>query len=349
MALFVFGAGATRGSSFVKPTIPCLPPLDRDFFTMLQRIRNRKHQELVTDVLRDVVDLFGPNFEVTMESVFTTVEHTRRMIALTGNTLDFNGGELEEISDRLRQAIAAVFEESLCVQKSGRATLNPRVCSTHSKFVRKCLMRQDTIISFNYDCLLDFTLKSMGDDKWNAHRGYGFKLGPGGKRLSGDDFWQPDSPSPADETVKLLKLHGSLHFQIDDLDDANSPVRLKNRPYTKQKGEVKFSIIPPEWHKRFDRGVFGHLWKSASDAIYDAEHIVFVGYSLPQTDLHSTALFRTSVKRGRLRSLVVVNPDREARKRTRTVLQRGLTAQTRVLSFESLAEFLTLDPSTWRL
>ena len=41
MALFVLGAGATRGASFVDPVKnPCLPPLDLDFYAQLQRIAN---------------------------------------------------------------------------------------------------------------------------------------------------------------------------------------------------------------------------------------------------------------------------------------------------------------------
>ena len=69
MALFLFGAGATRGASFVNPADnPCLPPLDFDFYAQLQRIANLKHKQTVRDVIKDTVDLFGINFQVTMES-----------------------------------------------------------------------------------------------------------------------------------------------------------------------------------------------------------------------------------------------------------------------------------------
>jgi hypothetical protein len=77
MALFVLGAGATRGASFVDPVKnPCLPPLDADFYAQLQRIRNPKHEETIKSVIEDTVELFGINFQVTMETVFTTLEHT---------------------------------------------------------------------------------------------------------------------------------------------------------------------------------------------------------------------------------------------------------------------------------
>jgi|SRR5690242_7939665 hypothetical protein len=63
MALFILGAGATRGASFVKPNVnPCLPPLDADFYAQLQRIGHPKHQDIVAAVIRDTVELFGVNF-----------------------------------------------------------------------------------------------------------------------------------------------------------------------------------------------------------------------------------------------------------------------------------------------
>lgn len=114
MALFVFGAGATRGCSFVQPTkSPCIPPLDRDFFTQLQRVSNQKHQKLVRAVMQDVVELFGPNFDFTMETVFTTLEHTIRMLKTTGKHRDFKVADLQAKRDRLKQAIAVILEDSL--------------------------------------------------------------------------------------------------------------------------------------------------------------------------------------------------------------------------------------------
>ncbi len=347
-AVFVFGAGATRGCSFVDATVdPCLPFLDRDFFIQLQRVRNDKHRQLVRKVMGDVVKVFGLNFQVTMETVFTTFEHTARMLKVTGDNRDFKKAELRKMSGRLRQAIAAVLEEGL-MQKdaSGHVTRTPKRCCHHKRFVSDILSEHDTIISFNYDCVLDFALKNHGVGKWNARYGYGLGLGARGKLLTGDDYWQPDISAAKDETVHLYKLHGSLHFQTSGQED-KPQVHLKERPYTKQAGNLRFEIIPPEWHKQYDKGLFSNLWSKAADALNRARHVVFVGYSSAPTDLHSTALFRTSVKKGKLKSLVVVNPDRDARYRTRGVLQRGLSATTKVLSFDKLKHFVAAPRDTW--
>jgi hypothetical protein len=124
-------------------------------------------------------------------------------------------------------------------------------------------------------------------------------------------------------------------------------VHLKQHPYTKRRGNLDFSIIPPEWHKAYDRGVFARLWHDAAGAINRAQHVVIVGYSLPPTDLHANALFRTSVKKGSLRGIVVANPDPSARRRTRSVLQRAMSSETRVVTIETLAELVALERCVW--
>lgn len=348
MALFVLGAGCTRGCSFVNATKdPCLPPLDADFFTQLQRVQNRKHRSLVTEVMEDVVEIFGQNFDVTMETVFSTLEHTWRMLGTTGDKRAFNRTQMREKRDRLLQALAVVLEDSLAEKAEDQhSRITHRKCNYHAALVRELMRAGDEIISFNYDCVIDDTLKANGNRKWNARYGYGFELGARGSRLRGDSYWQPAEPSDKANSIKLYKLHGSLHFKVQKAGNFQS-VTLKQRPYTRQGGDLKFSIIPPESHKAYDKEPFARLWRDAAAAINRATQIVVIGYSLPATDLHSTALFRTSVKKGGLKTVVVVNPDQAARKRCRSILQRGLRKDTRVLSFDKLPHLLAAGRSIW--
>jgi hypothetical protein len=46
-------------------------------------------------------------------------------------------------------------------------------------------------------------------------------------------------------------------------------------------------------------------------------------------------------------SLVVVNPDPEARRRTRDVVQRGISKNTRALSFDRFSDFAAADRGIW--
>ncbi len=344
MAVFIFGAGATRGASFVDPKEnPCLPPLNEDFFVQLQRIKNKKHQELIVQVLEDMVELFGPNFKITMENAFTILEHMMRMLETTGETRDFKKREIRQQRERLVQSIAAVFEEALTEEGTSR---KPRECKYHTKFVADILKPRDSIISFNYDCLLDYTLKEHGTNKWNPRYGYGLLRGRGRKELQGEQNWEPDPPAEKDATVYLYKLHGSLHFWMQE---TKKTIVLKQRPYTKQKGNLRFTIIPPEWHKDYDKGPFKRLWRLAGKALHKTNALVFIGYSLPETDLHATTLFRMSVKKESLKSLVVVNPDKDTRYRIANVVKRGIGRTTRILTFDTLEEFVAVDRALWDL
>jgi hypothetical protein len=321
--------------------------LDGDFFTQLQRVSNPKHTGTIENVLSDVVDFFGHNFRVTMETMFTTIEHTVRVIRATKGTAGFNPDELEGKRVRLKQAIAAVLEESLTIgkaanRKQGRVH---RDCSHHERLVKE-LTAADAIISLNYDCLIDHTLTKYGKDKWNARYGYGLPLPRGkGNRIVGEQLWSaPGSAKPSRaNTLRLLKLHGSVHFSAG----AKGWFKLKERPYTRQKGNLSFEIIPPEWNKQFDAPVFKRLWGIARDEIHKATTIVVIGYSFPSTDLHTAALFRVGLSPGKLKRVVIVNPDREARRRTRDVLSRGFSKRTRVLVFDHLAEFANIGRSLW--
>jgi hypothetical protein len=338
MALFVLGAGATRGASFVNPADnPCLPPLDPDFYAQLQRIASAKHQKTVREVISDTVELFGVNFQVTMETVFTTLEHTARMIETTGENRDFKRSDLDVKKKRLMQAIAATLEESLCAggQHEGSE------CEHHRKLV-EMMKSDDAIITFNYDCLIDETLRRHGAGKWNPRYGYGLRPGKGGRNLAGYPQWMPETSATKGKTISLYKLHGSLHFLVE-----GAKVTLKHRPYTKQRGNLRFTIIPPESNKRYDEGVFKRIWNDAGQALSRAHHLVVIGYSFPITDSHSNALFRISVKKERLESLVLVNPDREARRRAREVLKRGLGPKTRVIVFDRFEEFIAAKRELW--
>ncbi len=346
--VLVLGAGATRACSFVDPEKwPCLPPLDSDFFTQLQRVPDDKHQDDINAIIKDVIDLFGANFAVTLEDVFSTVEHTIRMLSVTRTSRAYKRTELEQMRDRLMSAIAIVLEASLAERRGdGHAKQTARACKHHAKLVTDTLQRKDHIISFNYDCVIDYALARHGKGKWNPRYGYGFNLGPRGANLTGDEVWTPTSPADKETTIHLHKLHGSLHFKFGTRNDKK--VALKQRPYTKQHGTPHYSIIAPESNKAYDTGLFATLWANAAEALGHARNLLVIGYSLPATDLHATALFRTSIRRDQLNSLVVMNPSQQDRARVRSVVQAGISEKTRVLSFSSVEEFLATDTCIWR-
>lgn len=335
--LVVLGAGATRGAQFVHDDAPplCLPPLNTDFFTQLQRITAAKHERDVSNVLEDVLTLYGPNFDLTLEQYFTQLEAMIATIdASSSSTVKFSVERLNIMRGHLLNGLSAVLEQSADVAK---ANSKPRrsPCAYHAGLV-DLLDPRDTIISFNYDCIIDHALRTSGNNKWSARYGYCF---PNPDRVEGYQTWDAvDPPTRHNASINLLKLHGSLNWFPFPADGTGS-IRLRERPY-KQGGNKEYEIIPPEYVKTFDkRPIFKRLWTNAELAIRKARTIVFIGFSFTPTDLHVEALFRVALadKPG-LQHVIIVNPSHEHRRRIRTILSEPLRRGARVTQFDLFRE-----------
>jgi hypothetical protein len=333
----VLGAGATRGATFVKDAAAVLPPLDTDFFTQAQRLSSSKPADLLAGMIRDVVAVFGTNFKLTMEGYLTQIEHLRNVFddyKLQGRPAH---NPYPEMRDRFMQVLAAVMDEAL-----GRSPC----CNNHIDLAN-ALAPEDTILSFNYDWLMDITLRDHRHTMWNPRVSYGVEAYVQGDKGKGTQFWAPvdgetrkrQYPNPA---ITLLKLHGSMNWFPIPADRPKARLQLRQR-WWHQNGMVRFEIAPPEWNKPIRSGVYVRVWRQARRALRESRAIAFVGYSLPHTDLPAKALFMVDAGRQatapNLDLLVLVNPDREARARIRDVLNRRVTDHTRVVTFDYFDEF----------
>ncbi len=339
--VIVLGAGATRGAEFVV-TPPsgvapprCLPPLNADFFTQLQRITTERHQDAVRDVVRDVVAIYGPNFSLTLEQYFTQLEAmlaTARQAKVVPE--NYKAANLSAMRTRLLDALSAVLEESADVAKTNSlARRHP--CSYHASLVN-VLEAQDTIISFNYDCVMDHALRTTGLGKWSARFGYTF---PNASRVEGYGAWSAEqAPTAHNRSINLIKLHGSLNwYPFPDSD--TEPLRLRERPY-KQRGQKLYEIVPPEYVKTVEaRPVYPTLWANAELALRRAESIAFIGFSFTPTDLDVEALFRLAMASNKkLGRVVIANPNEEHRWRIRSILATALQDGAVVTQFDSFRD-----------
>ncbi|MCC5952797.1 MAG: SIR2 family protein [Acidimicrobiia bacterium] len=291
-----------------------------------------KHRDNVRRVVKDVVDLFGANFSLTMEEYFTQLESMIRMGSLAGGVgSDLSPEELRAKRDRLMAGLAAVLEASTDVSRVAAPC-----CDLHTRIIER-LQPRDTIISFNYDCVMDHALRRTASGKWSAMHGYGFHKP---SRVVGSENWNPEVPAAGfNRTVNLLKLHGSLNWQLPPKkQSADGKIVLKQRLY-QQRGAPRFTIIPPENVKDFDGDEnFRHLWRLAERAIRGAEVICLAGFSFTPTDLHVESLFRIALARGNLKQLLIANPSRDDRARIRSVFSRPLQSGCMVRQFDDLAD-----------
>lgn len=343
-SVLVLGAGATRGASFVDETKGVLPPLDSDFFTQAQRLSSSKPSELIRDLIENVVSIFGTNFDLTMEGYLTQIEHLANVFddyRLGGRPPE---NPYPDMREQFMQVLAAVMDEAL-----GR---HPD-CIFHTALAKN-LDAQDTLLSFNYDWLMDMTLRDCRPHIWNPRYAYGVDAYVKGDRGQGTLFWAGEHEISGEklfpeDTIQLLKLHGSMNWFPVPADGREPRLRLRQR-WWHQKGRLRFEIVPPEWNKPIRSGVYRQVWRNARRALRETASLAFIGYSLPHTDLPAKALFMVDAgqeaRAPDLDLLIIVNPDTEARARIRQVLNRRINDQTRVMTFDyfsEFAQFLSLD------
>jgi hypothetical protein len=99
-------------------------------------------------------------------------------------------------------------------------------------------------------------------------------------------------------------------------------------------------IIPPVYNKSFDSDLFRDLWRNPVASLSRASKVIFLGYSLPDADLHARFILRCgfhSQRDGELLAsgkrseptgeaeVVTVNPDHGAASR----IERCVGAHTR--------------------
>lgn len=192
-AVVVLGAGASRASGLAwdkehgpAEKLACLPPLNADFFTHMQRITQEKYERNVHAVTDDLIDLFGSNFRLTLEDYFTQLEFLIRNVQLATRAPEELGAGLSARRSPLMAALGAVLETSTMEIIRSKAG-----CHLHRGLVER-LRANDTIISFNYDCLIDDALRRYGTGKWNPEFGYDFA----GYDVEGTKSSMPAIPRP---------------------------------------------------------------------------------------------------------------------------------------------------------
>jgi hypothetical protein len=308
-----------------------LPPLDADFFRQAQRLDEEDFAGDVQKAVSFVREEYGSTRLPTLETVFTQLQGFEAFLQKFAIRRGRRSGVYQRQLEYLLEMIVTVF----------RAAFAEQTCDWHDR-VAYALRKGDAVISFNYDTLIDDAIRRWSTGIWKADRGYGFRIKP----ADGANRWtaeKPRGPFPQKNYLRLLKPHGSLHWE--GVDPATKHMCLLSTPYSRH--TAKGSIIPPTW----DKAILGEwpwkqVWEEASRALQRTRCLVVIGYSVPQTDLTTQALIRSSLGGSPLRLLVVANPDPEARGRVIDLARGAVVASTRIIEFETLRDFAELLDET---
>jgi len=327
-AAVILGAGASRGERRERHESAVLPPLDSDFFSQLQKLGPR--HEAVNEVLAEARSLFGPVPNVTMEQFFIRIE-------FLASVAEHLPGDSPGVADHYKR-VQLAFKEALLLLLNeahvGSGLRGGPGNPERHQAVFRGLEPGDAIISFNYDLLADEGLATMGGVKWNPHTAYGVTA------TGAVDKWRGDhrEDETGSETVYLLKMHGSLNWRR-----AGGQLELTTEPFDPS----LMLIVPPAWNKPVEQDpIIRPVWQAAREALSHSEVLVIVGYSLPQTDVWTTALmsacaFERSERSKPFSHILIANPDEQAVARLVGTVSRAIDERTRVVTFPSFDELIS--------
>jgi hypothetical protein len=254
-----------------------------------------------------------------IEAVFTTFELGQTIRKLPGANDDFEGAV-----NSLKAIIAYTVEQSMRFPLDENKYIRaPYDYAEFAKFVKDFSRKnmevgrgRIAVLTFNYDVGLEVGL---------SHQGINF------------DYCLDDSGGDA---IKLLKLHGSVNWgrRIDggaiipmpmqkwfavvqpaeflepDRKFLTVSVGAQIAPFMRRELQVEVDetpvIVPPGLFKNEYQGSISRVWQQAAKELEEAEEIIVIGYSLPETDFFFRNLFALgTVGRKFIRRFAVVNPD----------------------------------------
>jgi hypothetical protein len=280
----MLGAGASKS---------CGMPLTNQLLQeVLQKIRDDKFR----DRLCNFIHYLYPHFDSKWEN-YPNLEEFLSLIDVYGEFSGkvkrshlFTPEEVKELKDDLLRGICSYMHTK---------TSNLEIRKTVFYALAKCLQPEDTIITFNWDLLMERALTEAGVD-YNYH--------------------------PRPNTISLLKPHGSIDWFDRDLvsladrkcfslvpEIGRIKVFTLFRPPKLRSGTVPI-IIPPAVRKVWDCLEFDKLWRETWRALRYADEIYVLGFSLPPEDLHVRFVIRSAIRgnekeRDSDLKLALVNPD----------------------------------------
>jgi hypothetical protein len=167
-----------------------------------------------------------------------------------------------------------------------------------SEFVRVAHQRRATLITFNYDPLIECVVGTCLLYDWGRPEPVFWA------EVTGDVPNWPPGPAivaaePAD-SFRLLKLHGSLNWYWAPRDASGVSIARRSLPgvfgapewYTEEQrrrvlpGRVPF-VVPPSAVKSpyYRNPLIREIWQQAASSLRTATRVFLVGYSLPPADL----------------------------------------------------------------
>jgi len=109
------------------------------------------------------------------------------------------------------------------------------------------------------------------------------------EKRGGSYFPEENIFSDSEQSIKLIKLHGSINWtSVTD-----------NKTF----------IVPPTWNKSDTE--IRKLWDMAYNELKEARRVIIIGYSLPDTDIYVKSLLALALNENKiLQNVYFINPNK---------------------------------------
>ena len=247
------------------------------------------------------------------------------------------GGE-----EQLRLLFAELKKELTSSLEQAKA--GPRHDEELRRFAAYAVSRSVDCITFNYDDTLDEALWSvtrnfnvLDEPYWHPDGGYGFFCynsmicieapenismdvsSPLLLKLHGSVNWRPKRGSPRPYAIDAI-VHHQRWFPILDPGEGREFLPPNSRPRSiptdftmlriEQHLEAEPFLVPPVLMKTdlVRQPILRLVWSAGYDSLRQASEVIFVGYSMPITDLAAHYLFAEALDGLPRSKIEVVNP-----------------------------------------
>lgn len=307
--VFILGAG------FTKAFYPDAPLVVDDYGSeeIAEKIKHLKHASRVLDWERSR----EPGGLLNIERFMTRLDAKM--------PYDFEQNADEELSILFSEVKKAF------IKRIENAKKKSEYQADLDSFAQYCVDNRVICITTNYDDCLDEALyrvsgalelgpPSLETLYWHPDGGYGFFCRPSACTIQDTDIYMD-----VDVTMHLLKLHGSINWRprrgyrqpytVDAIVhhepwfQEENVFTILNKELVSMHLEPESFIVPPVLFKSaiIEQPILRLVWQQAYKALFEATYVVFVGYSLPITDIAVSILFFESLYSLPRRNINVVN------------------------------------------
>ena len=312
-AIFFLGAGASYADG-----VPLQDELLEDIFDSSSEIYKSPLTKKIASFLQRYFNI-EPQRSIypSLESVFAFLEYfMERQESLGG---EYTAEYLVELHESLVKLLHAVISEPVLDYDSVHVGTYEKFWTSIAKFnlnISVITTNYDTLLDEAFDflypkyALIDYCHPLMNYDHYDSIAPFNWWADPRGPV----HVYNNEKPSP----IKLIKIHGSLNWKYcnccnqilltpwDSRLDLNSGNFYNYDAETDSKLEIlkcpiddtdfRTLIVPPTHLKRLSNPVINHMSQEAAREIRNTKTIVFIGYSMPEADVHVKALLHKNVR-----------------------------------------------------